>query len=107
MRREAAYCFRHLVEGQPLHEYRDSVDRFSASTAFGDDSSTILRALEESRERLPGMTCLVCERHLERFSEEARDMRKARARDPYTLVKLVFRTYQQHSRASGRLQRRM
>ena len=97
VRREAASCFRHL-EGEPLEEYGDLVNRFSASTAFDDDSSSILRALEESRQRLPGMTCLVCERHLERFSEEARDMRSARARDPYTLVKLVFRTYQQHQK---------
>jgi len=97
VRREAASCFRHL-EGEPLEEYGDLVDRFSASPAFGDDSSSILEALEESRQRLPGMTCLVCERHLERFSEESRDLRSARARDPYTLVKLVFRTYQQHQK---------
>ena len=97
VRREAASCFRHL-KGDPLEEYGDLVDRFSASTAFDDDSSSILRALEESRQRLPGMTCLVCKRHLERFSEEARDIRTSRARDPYTLVKLVFRTYQQHQK---------
>ena len=97
VRREAASCFRHL-EGEPLEDYGDLVDRFSASTAFDDDSSSILTALEESRRRLPGMTCLVCERYLGRFSEEARDMGSARARDPYTLVKLVFRTYQQHQK---------
>ena len=97
VRREAASCFRHL-EGEPLEEYGDLVDRFSESTAFEDDSSTILRALNDSRQRLPGMTCLVCERHLARFAEEARDIRSARARDPYTLVKLVFRTYQQHQK---------
>ena len=97
VRREAASCFRH-VEGEPLEEYGDLVDRFSSSTAFDDDSSSILRALEKSRQRLPGMTCLVCERHLGRFAEEARDIRTARARDPYTLVKLVFRTYQQHQK---------
>ena len=97
VRREAASCFRHL-EGVPLEEYGDLVDTFSASTAFDDDSWSILRALEDSRQRLPGMTCLVCERHLERFSEEAQDIRSARARDPDTLVKLVFRTYQQHQK---------
>ena len=97
VRREAASCFRHL-EGEPLEEYGDLVDRFSASTEFDDDSSSILRALEESRQRLPGMTYLVCERHLERSSEEARDIRSSRAKDPHTLVKLVFRTYQQHQK---------
>ena len=97
VRRAAASCFGHL-EGEPLEEYEDLVDRFSASTAFEDDSWTILRALKESRQRLPGMTCLVCERHLQRFSEEARDIRSARSSDPYTLVQLVFRTYQQHQK---------
>ena len=97
VRQEAASCFRHL-RGEPLEEYEDLVNSFSASTAFGDDSSTILGALKESRQRLPGMTCLVCERHLGRFAEEAGDFRSARARDPYTLVKLVFRTYQQHQK---------
>ena len=97
VRGEAASCFRHL-EGEPLEEYGDLVDRFSASPAFGDDSSTILRALKESRQRLPGMTCLVCERHLARFAEEARDFQTARAGDQYTLVELIFRTYQQHQK---------
>ena len=95
VRREAASCFRRL-QGEPLEEYEDLVDRFSASTAFGDDPSPLLRALEESRQRLPGMTCLVCERHLVRAMEADGAMRRGRASDPYTVVKLVFRTYQQH-----------
>jgi len=97
VRREAASCFRHL-EGEPLEEYRDLIDGFSASTAFGDDSLPLLRALEESRQRLPGMTCLVCERYLERFSAEACDIRGASPGDSYALLKLVFRTYQQHQK---------
>ena len=52
--------------------------------------------LEESLRRLPGTTCLVCEKFLERFADEARDIRTRRARDTFTLAKLVFRTYQQH-----------
>ena len=97
VRREAASCFRYLKD-EPLEDYGELVNIFSESTAFEDDSSSILRTLKKSRQRLPGMTCLVCERHLERFSEEARDIRSARARDPYTLVELVFRTYQQHQK---------
>ena len=97
IRREAASCFLHL-ENEPLEEYGELVEKFSASTAFGDDSSSVLTALKNSRQRLPGMTCLVCERHLERFSQEARDIRSARWGDTHTLVKLVFRTYQQHQK---------
>ena len=97
VRREAASCFNRL-QGEPFEEYENLVDRFSSSKAFGDDSSSILRVLEQSRQRLPGMTCTVCERFLRRFSEEARDIRHARVVDPYTLAKLVFRTYQQHQK---------
>lgn len=97
VRREAASCFRRL-EGEPLEAYGDLVGKFSASTAFGDDPSPVLRALEESRQRLPGMTCLVCERHLAQSAEEDRHTRRARPGDPYTVVKLVFRTYQQHQK---------
>ena len=97
VRREAASCFHHL-DSEPLEEYGDLVNRFSVSKAFDDDPSSLLRALKKSRQRLPGLTCLVCERHLERFSEEARDFRSAGASDLYTLVELIFRTYQQHQK---------
>ena len=44
----------------------------------------MIHALENSLGRLPGMTCLVCERFLDR------------SEDTYTVAKLIFRTYQQH-----------
>ena len=97
VRREASSCFRRLEE-EPLDEYENLVDKFSLSKAFEDDSASILRVLENSRQRLPGMTCLVCRRHLERFSEQTKDMKSSRALDAYTLAKLVFRTYQQHQK---------
>ena len=46
--------------------------------------------------RLPGMTCIVCEKFLERFSDEARDIRTSRMGDAHTVIELLFRTYQQH-----------
>lgn len=97
VREQAASCFLHL-EGEPLEEYCELIDSFSASAAFADDSSSVLTALEDSRQRLPGITCLVCKRHLERFSEESRDFWSLRATDFRTLMKLVFRTYQQHQK---------
>ena len=42
------------------------------------------------------MTCEVCEKFVDRFADEARDIRTRRARHTRTVAKLVFRTYQQH-----------
>lgn len=95
VRREAASCFLKM-QSEPLEEYESLIDSFSTSRAFDDDSWSIFYLLEESRQKLPGMTCRLCERYLERFSDEVYDMTNARARDPHLLMKLVFRTYQQH-----------
>ena len=54
------------------------------------------RMLEESLSRLPGMTCLVCEKFLDRFADEAKDIRPRGVGDAFTVAKLIFRTYQQH-----------
>ena len=95
VRRAAASCFRNL-EDQPLEAYEDLIRAFCNSRAFEEGSFWILRLMEASLDRLPGMACLVCEKFLDRFADEARDIRTRRAADAPTLVKLVFRTYQQH-----------
>ncbi len=95
VRREAASCFRQ-VESETLETFGDLIATFCDSKAFQDDSFFILHALEESRGRLPGTTCDVCERFLDRFADEARDIRTGRAGDAHTVTKLVFRTYHQH-----------
>ena len=75
------------------------------------DPSHILHVLEQSLRKLPGMTCIVCEKFLARFSDEARDVRTNRMGDARTVTQLVFRTYQQHqqdewtSRALGLIDR--
>lgn len=48
------------------------------------------------------MTCEVCEKFLDRFADEAQDIRTSRARDTGTVTKLVFRTYQQHQKDEWR-----
>ena len=94
--REAASCFRQLKHAA-LDTYVDLIAAFCDSRAFHEGSSRwLLRTLEESLSRLPGTTCLVCEKFLDRFVGEARDIRTRRAGDTFTLAKLVFRTYQQH-----------
>jgi len=94
VREEAAKCFRQLKD-VVLVSYGSLIVAFCDSNAFHEDSFWLLHTLEESLGRLPGMTCLVCERFLDRFADEARDIRTHRAADGYTLTKLVFRTYQQ------------
>ena len=95
VRRKAASCFRQL-QGEALGTYGNLIATFRDSAAFEEDSSSMLYTLEKSLGRLPGMTCEVCEKFLDRFADEARDIRTGRARDTRTVAKLIFRTYQQH-----------
>ena len=95
VRNEAASCFRQLKD-QVLETYGDLIEVFCDSKAFQEGSFSVLHALENSLGRLPGMACLVCERFLDRFADEARDIRTHRAGEIFTVAKLIFRTYQQH-----------
>ena len=95
VRRKVASCFRQLQD-ETLGTYGDLIAAFCDSSAYQEDSSWILHRLEESRGWLPGMTCMVCERFLDRFAGEARDIQTSHAGDAPTVAKLIFRTYQQH-----------
>ena len=97
VRGEAGSCFRQL-QGEALDTYEDLITTFCNSRAFREDSFSILHTLEESLEQLPGMTCEVCEKFLDRFADEARDIRTSRAGDTGAVTKLIFRTYQQHQK---------
>ncbi len=97
VRQEASSCFRSL-EGQSLESYENLINEFCNSVAYREDSSSILHALEESPQKLPGITHTVCEKFLERFGDETRDMRTHRAFDGRNLAKLILRTYHQHQR---------
>ena len=95
VRRKAASCFRQL-QNEPLDTYGNLIATFCDSRAFQEDSFSILHTLEKSLGRLPGTICEVCEKFLDRFANEARDIRTRHAGDAYTIVPLIFRTYQQH-----------
>ena len=95
VRQEAAACFRNLEE-QPLESYTTLINKFCDSAAYREDSFSVLYALEKSSHRLPGITYVACEKFLERFSDEAKDISKGRAGDIPTVIKLVLRTYHQH-----------
>ena len=96
VRRESASCFWHL-KSEPLETYETLILAFCDSAAYQEDSFPILHALEDSL-RLPDITCVVCEKFLARFSDEAKDIRTHRAGDVHTVAKLIFRTYHQHQR---------
>ena len=95
VRRNAASCFRNFPD-DALETYGELIAAFCDSKAYEEDSFSILRNLEESLGRLPGMTCLVCEKFFDRLGDEASDIRTSRAGDAHTVAKLIFRTYQQH-----------
>ena len=97
VRGEAASCF-HQLRSETLDTYGDLIATFRNSRAFRENSFSILHTLEESPGRLPGMTCEICENFLDRFTDEARDIRTRRALDGHTVAKLIFRTYQQHQK---------
>ena len=92
---ESARCFGRL-KGQSLESYEDLINKFCDSAACQKNSFSLLHALEESSHHLPGITYDVCKKFLDRFSDEARDIRTRRALDVTAIPKLVFRTYHQH-----------
>ena len=90
VRRTAAMCFRELGDC-PLEQYTDLIRRFCESRAFQDQAAHLMKALKDSPFRLPGLTCEICDRFLERFSEAGE-----RVRHLSDVTHLVFRTYQHH-----------
>ena len=97
VRQKAATCFRYL-KNQSLETYEALISGFCDSAAYQEDSFSLLDALEQSTHRLPGITLIACEKFLERFGSEARDIRTHRALDGSTMAKLILRTYHQHQR---------
>ena len=99
VRQKVAICFHsRSLEGQSLKSYENLIVKFCDSAAYCENPSSILRALEQSTHQLPGITCVVCEKFLDRFGDEARDIRTGRAGAVMFVAKLVFRTYHQHQR---------
>ena len=96
VRREAASCFRHM-EDETLDTYNDLIIAFCYSRAFEENLFWLFHKLENMRERLPGTTCLLCERFLDRLADDDEDLESSRfGRGTHNVAKLIFRTYQQH-----------
>ena len=95
VQRIAASCFRSL-EGSPLEDYEALIMGFCSSRAFPRHADDLLRALEKSSHRLPGIVCTVLIGLLERSNEEAWHIPSAAYISPNLVVKLVLRIYHQH-----------
>ncbi len=87
--------FRTLKDEQ-FDQFADLISAFINSKAYETESTPILFALEQSTQKLPGVTAGVCEKFLSRFGAEARDVRTSRSADAHMVAKLIFRTYHQH-----------
>ena len=77
-------------------EYEEMISAFCDSKAFREDPFTLLHALEKSLERLPGMTCMVCEKFLDYFPDWVRKRPADGVFRMHSVSSLIFRTYQQH-----------
>ena len=84
------------MEDETLDTYNDLITAFCDSRAYQENSFWILRTLENTQERLPGTTCLVCERFLDRFGDDDKDLGTSCFAGTHNVAKLIFRTYQQH-----------
>ena len=84
VRQRASFCF-DRISADSLEAHENLIDAFCNSRAFAGGAFGLIRSLEESRSRLPGITCVVCERSLDHPS-----------RDAFAVAKLIFRTYHQH-----------
>ena len=95
VRCKAALCFGNLPN-EVMEDYGTLIAAFCDSPAFEEAAFWLLRALEHSRERLPGTTCVVCKKYLGRMGDT--DSHTGQFTAAHTIVKLIFRTYQQHQK---------
>lgn len=94
VRSAAAHCFSQLKE-LPLSDFEDLIQIFCVSRAYKEDSFWILHLLKDSHHKLPEIAWHVCQKFLERFSDEAKDISTSRAGDSMAVSAIVFRIYQQ------------
>lgn len=97
VRRQAADCFRFLCK-QPelfLENYDGLIRAFLNSKAFIDDPTFLLRALDDTRQRVPSTILDVCNIFVTKCAREARDISTSMAGDEKTVGKLIFRAYAQ------------
>jgi hypothetical protein len=97
VREKAAGSFWHLWQQPhlPLTNYGSVIRAFLESKAFAEEPTFLLHTLDATRQRVPDTILDVCERFIDKCTEQARDIRTAMAADETTVGKLVFRAYAQ------------
>jgi len=97
IQKKAAHCFwaHWTTDGASLQDYASLITSFVQSPAFLKDPSYLLHALEKSNEGMPDVTLEICEIFIRELSEEARDIRTAKAANESEIGKLVFSVYAQ------------
>ena len=96
VRMEAAHCFSY-IQPEKILEHDALIEAFSASAAFADRASALLRLLESMSSPLPGSVCSLADRAVDAWGEAAGDISTSAAGDAYILSKLVVRFYAQAS----------
>ena len=97
VRKEAARCFWWLWHQPllPLDNFDSLIRAFVESSAFGEEPTFLLHALEDTQQRVPSVILAICEQFVAKCAEQARDIRTSLAADEHTVGKLVFRAYAQ------------
>jgi hypothetical protein len=92
---QAARCFLHF-DGDELGDYISLVEAFVDSTAFASNYHNLIRALEETKAKLPdNATYRVCERFLDAVDSDATNTRNRRFIDANQISQLLLRVYTQ------------
>jgi len=97
VRKAAGDCFRTLWKSPdtPLADYEDLIEAFRTSRSLESDPTTLLYALESTRQRVPRVSLDICEEFVSRCAEQSRDLSSSMASDEHTIGKIVFAAYTQ------------
>lgn len=94
VREKAATCFDQL-HGVDLASYAELIEKCARSEAFGDRPYHLIQALVENTEPLPEVTCLVCERFVEVFGEQATTIQTSARGEATRVSQVLVRVYHQ------------
>lgn len=94
VRQVAARCFQKMTATQ-IETHETLVTAFRESAAFDLDHNPLLRALDESTDRLPATTMSVVEKFMARATAETGNPTRKSFIDSSHITNLIFRLYEQ------------
>jgi hypothetical protein len=101
VREQVANAFWGLT-GSRLLELKDFIARFVESKAFECGPDNLLRALEESRLKIPNIICRTAERILEFIGEEGTHIAYHASMTAHSISTLIVRQYEQTTDAANK-----